>query len=94
MARMHVASRTSMMSFLLFLLYPKGAMPPFHHPFCTRWYILSFILSTGISRPDWNSALMLVAAMLRHVAGTKWESVMCLKMGRLESQPLEEVMAG
>jgi transposase-like protein len=44
--------------------------------------------------PDGNSALMLVAARLRHVAGTKWGSVMYLKMGRLESQQVEEAVAG
>jgi len=37
---------------------------------------------------------MLVAARLRHVAGTKWGSVMYLKMVRLESQPVEEAVAG
>jgi putative transposase len=44
--------------------------------------------------PDGNSALMLVAARLRHVEGTKWGSVRYLKMERLEKPELEEVAAG
>jgi putative transposase len=44
--------------------------------------------------PDGNSALMLVAARLRHVEGTRWGSVRYLKMERLEKAELEEVAVG
>lgn len=37
-----------------------------------------------VSFPDGNSALMLVAARLRHIAGTKWGLQQYLKMDRLE----------
>lgn len=48
------------------------------------------------SFPDGNSALMLSAARLRHIAGTKWSSVCYLNMKRLEEQvKVQEVaMAG
>ena len=36
--------------------------------------------------PDGNSALMLAAARLRHVAGTKWSTYRYLNMGRLKEQ--------
>jgi putative transposase len=36
------------------------------------------------SFPDGNSALMLVAARLRHIAGTRWSTRMYMKMDRLE----------
>jgi len=39
--------------------------------------------------PDGNSALMLVAARLRHIAGTKWGVRQYLKMDRLEDQARE-----
>ena len=39
--------------------------------------------------PDGNSALMLVAARLRHIAGTKWGLRQYLKMDRLEEQARE-----
>jgi len=39
--------------------------------------------------PDGNSALMLVAARLRHIAGTRWGMKQYLKMDRLEEQALE-----
>jgi transposase-like protein len=39
--------------------------------------------------PDGNSALMLVAARLRHIAGTKWGVRQYLKMDRLEEQARE-----
>jgi transposase-like protein len=39
--------------------------------------------------PDGNSALMLVAARLRHIAGTKWGVRQYLKMDRLEEQVRE-----
>lgn len=39
--------------------------------------------------PDGNSALMLVAARLRHIAGTRWGMRQYLKMDRLEEQALE-----
>lgn len=41
--------------------------------------------------PDGNSALMLVAARLRHVAGTKWGTRKYLDMERLREQNREEV---
>jgi transposase-like protein len=40
--------------------------------------------------PDGNSALMLVAARLRHIAGTKWGTRRYLAMEHLENQKLEE----
>ena len=39
--------------------------------------------------PDGNSALMLVAARLRHVAGTKWGLRRYLDMSHLNHQPAE-----
>ena len=42
--------------------------------------------------PDGNSALMLVAARLRHIAGTKWGTRQYLKMDRLEEE-LKEIAA-
>jgi len=39
--------------------------------------------------PDGNSALMLVAARLRHIAGTKWGLKQYLKMDRLDDQARE-----
>ena len=39
--------------------------------------------------PDGNSALMLVAARLRHIAGTKWGTRRYLSMEPLEKQHLE-----
>jgi putative transposase len=39
--------------------------------------------------PDGKSALMLVAARLRHVAGTKWGSRRYMNMDRLKEQQLE-----
>jgi len=44
------------------------------------------------SFPDGNSALMLSAARLRHIAGTKWSSACYLNMKRLDEQvKIEEV---
>jgi hypothetical protein len=40
--------------------------------------------------PDGQSALMLVAARLRHVAGTKWGTRRYLDMNRLREQLLTE----
>jgi transposase-like protein len=40
--------------------------------------------------PDGQSALMLVAARLRHVAGTKWGTRRYLDMNRLREQSLTE----
>jgi len=40
--------------------------------------------------PDGNSALMLVAARLRHIAGTNWSSKRYLNMQLLHEQELEE----
>ena len=39
--------------------------------------------------PDGNSALMLVAARLRHIAGTKWGTRKYLDMSRLAEQQRE-----
>ena len=44
------------------------------------------------SFPDGNSAVMLVAARLRHIAGTKWGWKQYLKMDRLE-EDLKEIAA-
>ena len=44
--------------------------------------------------PDGNSALMLVAARLRHVAGTKWGTRCYLDMERLRTQDREAKEAG
>lgn len=44
--------------------------------------------------PDGNSALMLVAARLRHVAGSKWGSVKYLKMKWLGRQEIKKAMIG
>ena len=41
------------------------------------------------SFPDGNSALMLVAARLRHIAGTRWGLKEYLKMDRLDEQQTE-----
>ncbi len=43
--------------------------------------------------PDGNSALMLVAARLRHIAGTKWGTRRYLDMDRLREQDLEQLSA-
>ena len=40
--------------------------------------------------PDGNSALMLVAARLRHVAGTRWGTRVYLDMTRLREPKLSE----
>jgi transposase-like protein len=46
------------------------------------------------SFPDGNSALMLAAARLRHIAGTKWSSACYLNMKRLaEQERIEEKAA-
>jgi putative transposase len=42
------------------------------------------------SFPDGNSALMLTAARLRHIAGTKWSTACYLNMKRLEEQRQQE----
>lgn len=44
------------------------------------------------SFPDGNSALMLVSARLRHIAGTKWGLQQYLKMDRIEEE-MKEVAA-
>jgi putative transposase len=41
--------------------------------------------------PDGRSALMLVAARLRHIAGTKWGARQYLDMEQLRKQAVEEV---
>ena len=43
--------------------------------------------------PDGNSALMLVAARLRHIAGTRWSSKRYLNMDLLRELELEKKMA-
>ncbi len=43
--------------------------------------------------PDGNSALMLVSARLRHIAGTKWETRRYLSMEALKKQYLEQETA-
>lgn len=43
--------------------------------------------------PDGNSALMLVAARLRHIAGTKWSTKRYLNMELLREMELEKKMA-
>ena len=43
--------------------------------------------------PDSNSALMLVAARLRHIAGTKWSSKRYLNMQLLHEQELEKQLS-
>ena len=44
--------------------------------------------------PDGNSALMLAAARLRHIAGTKWGTRRYMNMDRLREQELELQAAG
>ena len=43
--------------------------------------------------PDGNSALMLVAGRLRHIAGTKWSSKRYMDMSRLREQKKEARVA-
>ena len=43
--------------------------------------------------PDGNSALMLVAARLRHISGTKWSSKRYLNMRLLDEMELEEQLS-
>ena len=43
--------------------------------------------------PDGESALMLAAARLRHVAGTKWGTKKYLNMERIREQEIEEQTA-
>ncbi len=45
------------------------------------------------SFPDGKSALMLVAARLRHIAGTKWGMNQYMKMDRLEEETAEILKA-
>ena len=44
--------------------------------------------------PDGNSALMLAAARLRHIAGTKWGTKRYMNMDRLREQELKLQAAG
>jgi hypothetical protein len=44
------------------------------------------------SFPDGESALMLVAARLRHVAGTRWGTRMYMSMDRFNDVMEEEVL--
>ena len=43
--------------------------------------------------PDGNSALMLVAARLRHIAGTRWSTKRYLNMKLLKEMEIEKKMA-
>jgi transposase-like protein len=43
--------------------------------------------------PDGNSALMLAAARLRHISGTKWGSRQYMNMKRLEEMSKEEILS-
>ena len=43
--------------------------------------------------PDGNSALMLAAARLRHIAGTRWGTRKYMNMKRLEQQKVEVLAA-
>ena len=44
--------------------------------------------------PDGNSALMLVCARLRHVAGTQWGNKKYMNMKHLEADPEDVSIAG
>ena len=44
--------------------------------------------------PDGNSALMLVCARLRHVAGTQWGNKKCMNRKHLEMAPEDASIAG
>ena len=44
--------------------------------------------------PDGNSALMLAAARLRHIAGTKWGTKRYMNMDRITEQQVELMAAG
>ena len=44
--------------------------------------------------PDGNSALMLVCARLRHVAGTQWGNKKYMNMKHLEAAPEDASIAG
>ena len=44
--------------------------------------------------PDGNSALMLVCARLRHVAGTQWSCKKCMNMKHLEAALDDASIAG
>ena len=44
--------------------------------------------------PDGNSALMLVCARLRHVAGTEWGNKKYMNMKHLETAPEDASIAG
>ena len=44
--------------------------------------------------PDGNSALILVCARLRHVAGTQWGSKKYMNMKHLETAPDDAFIAG
>ena len=44
--------------------------------------------------PDGNSALMLVCARLRHVAGTQWGNKKYMNMKHLETAPEDASIAG
>ena len=46
------------------------------------------------SFPDGHSALMLVSARLRHIAGTRWGTRRYLNMERLREQECQEKLVG
>lgn len=47
-----------------------------------------------VAFPDENSALMLVCARLRHVAGTQWGNKKYMNMKHLEATPEDVSLAG
>jgi len=55
---------------------------------------VSVLVATGVGAfPYGNSALMLVAARLRHIAGTRWSSKRYLNMNLLRELELEKKIA-
>ena len=54
------------------------------------WQNQGFLLDRIQTFPDGNSALMLVCARLRHVAGTQWGNKKYMNMKHLEAT-LEDV---
>lgn len=52
------------------------------------------MLRRAKSCPDDSSALMLVCARLRHVAGTQWGNKKCMNVKHLETIPENASVAG
>ena len=75
---------------------------PFEHWTCIRTNNVIECLNREIRRrtrvvgtfPDGNSALMLVCARLRHVAGTQWSNKKYMNMKHLEASFEEPSVAG